>query len=821
MAEKISVQIELDGGKEVERQLADIGAAGEKSFAQIGKAGEQANDGIAKTGEVTEKAAESTSKLTLANAALVASIAKSTAGFALHGVEIVQAVRHHETLLQSLLKLASGANTAVKAFSLIAPQLTLVGAGALAIAGPIAAAVTAFEALEKVATKFAGSNEKLNHTLQTLAATSGESFQKLQVGEAAFEQIGIAAETFRGSIAKINETLAGTEVTNLTKGMKDVVELVKQIAAGDKTITFADWVTAEDKIKGVSIAMKQAADAGKNATQVLLEFLRSADLATALKVGAAFGLSDADVDRVRRFSGSINDLIQRIQGAGPLLSPEAAAAFDRMRTSIQNADSAWVRFKQSLVSVDVSAMAASISATMNDIKATVFNAAASISERMGQAFRAMGQEAGRDIADIKAALAQLGVTNFFRQMGIDAQNAVTGANAAIAAFVGGVMRGMGASEEAIKRVQDQINGLAQAAGQAAQSFSGTQFTVFGTLAQEGTNTAKKGAEEATIQFTTFGTVAGKAGAQGKAAGETAASGWDLVSTAIKTAYEWLLKFIGLEPSAPATGSGASGKARGGMIGGRGSGTSDSNLAWLSRGEFVVQAAAVRKYGAGLFAALNAQRFAGGGLVGGGGTSTIQGSGIEGIVKAIEENSNAIASQSEVIGKLGQMIENMGRAVSDLVFTVGGLAQQQAELVKSISAAWQAKGQARGGLLGGRGSGTSDSNLAWLSRGEYITPARAVGQPGVLAFLEALRRSGGNLRGVLDGMGRFALGGMVPRMPAFAGGGAVGSMSHVTIAFPGLPPIGGLRASSAVVDELQRAAALAQVRSGGRKPSRYS
>jgi hypothetical protein len=47
------------------------------------------------------------------------------------------------------------------------------------------------------------------------------------------------------------------------------------------------------------------------------------------------------------------------------------------------------------------------------------------------------------------------------------------------------------------------------------------------------------------------------------------------------------------------------------------------------------------------------------------------------------------------------------------------------------------------------------------------------------------------------------------------------MSNVTIQFPGLPAIGGLRASSDVVDELRKAAALAQVRSGGRKPSRYS
>jgi hypothetical protein len=132
---------------------------------------------------------------------------------------------------------------------------------------------------------------------------------------------------------------------------------------------------------------------------------------------------------------------------------------------------------------------------------------------------------------------------------------------------------------------------------------------------------------------------------------------------------------------------------------------------------------------------------------------------------------------------------------------------------------QAPGHAHGGMIGGRGTGTSDSNLAWVSRGEHIMPARAVAQPGVLAFLEALRRSGGNLSRVLDRMGHFATGGLVT-MPALAGGG-LGSMSHVTIAFPGLPEISGLRASSGVVEQLQRAAAMAQVRSGGRKPSRYS
>jgi hypothetical protein len=130
--------------------------------------------------------------------------------------------------------------------------------------------------------------------------------------------------------------------------------------------------------------------------------------------------------------------------------------------------------------------------------------------------------------------------------------------------------------------------------------------------------------------------------------------------------------------------------------------------------------------------------------------------------------------------------------------------------------------AAGGLLGGRGTGTSDSNLAWVSRGEHIMPARAVAQPGVLALLEALRRSGGNLSAVLNGMGRFALGGMVPRaMPAFAGGGMVGGhLGTLTLGLPSGDSV-TVRASTGVVDQLRKEAALAQVRSGGRKPSRYA
>jgi hypothetical protein len=190
----------------------------------------------------------------------------------------------------------------------------------------------------------------------------------------------------------------------------------------------------------------------------------------------------------------------------------------------------------------------------------------------------------------------------------------------------------------------------------------------------------------------------------------------------------------------------------------------------------------------------------------------------------------IFAQAALIG-----INTIMRAVNGLTLVINGLtmaieatkrAWGSMQSMQAPSAPLPEPGgtpMARGGLFGGRGTGTSDSNLAWVSRGEHIMPARAVRQPGVLAFLEALRRTGGDLSRLLDGMGRFALGGMVPRgvIPAFANGGPVGRMSNVTIQFPGVPPIAGLRASSNVVEQLHKAAALAQVRSGGRKPSRYS
>jgi hypothetical protein len=88
-------------------------------------------------------------------------------------------------------------------------------------------------------------------------------------------------------------------------------------------------------------------------------------------------------------------------------------------------------------------------------------------------------------------------------------------------------------------------------------------------------------------------------------------------------------------------------ATGGLVRGPGSGTSDSIRANLSNGEYVINAAAVNKYGADVFHDLNAQKFAAGGPVGtmgaGGGMGL---GGMPAIEFNVNNNTNGKAEMEE-------------------------------------------------------------------------------------------------------------------------------------------------------------------------------
>ena len=378
--------------------------------------------------------------------------------------------------------------------------------------------------------------------------------------------------------------------------------------------------------------------------------------------------------------------------------------------------------------------------------------------------------------------------------------------------------------QAGQQIAQEMDGAFGSAGQLDSLFKSFDWAAFGQAAVTSFNMVVGAIQSAGAAVADF--VSKIAGITWDAISSAGVAAWNALTGAIQRAIDAVLKFIGLKPSGPATGGGTAGKARGGLIGGRGTGTSDSNLAWLSRGEYVVRAAAVRQFGAGFFGALNAGRipgFAAGGPVAGspvGGQASGFINALGGAIGRVKQIwDGLIAGMQGVYTKLGEASDAMVKSISQAIqasdqvvrSSVGSLQQLQIELAKILADIVDVmRSKAQGGLIGGRGTGTSDSNLAWLSRGEFVINAAVVRRLGA-GFFAALNA------GIIPG---FALGGLVPR-PAFAGGGPMGGGNHVTIQFPGLPPVGGLRASSAVVGELQRAAALAQVRSGGRKPSRYS
>jgi hypothetical protein len=99
-------------------------------------------------------------------------------------------------------------------------------------------------------------------------------------------------------------------------------------------------------------------------------------------------------------------------------------------------------------------------------------------------------------------------------------------------------------------------------------------------------------------------------------------------------------------------------------------------------------------------------------------------------------------------------KSLGEAFRDLALSIiADLKRMAAQLlataiIKKIAGVFSSGGQvggadkkATGGVLGGLGTGTSDSNLAWFSRGEYLVPAAVVREPGVLRHLDELNRRG--------------------------------------------------------------------------------
>ena len=761
MAEKLSVQIALEGGQEIERQLAGIGAAGQKAFAEIEKSASQVG------GFKNLKPEEVTQKLKTLGV-------EGTAAFDKIQQAVQKAGRFEKVVqgVQALENSFASAAQAAMALGRVAGPIGVVLAAGATLAVKAMGAYT--EALDKAAISAA----KLG--------TSVEQADKLRKG---IEALGVSGQGTTSIVEKLADISGQIKSEKLDKAIAGVKEAVKE---GGIAFKFDNSQAVKDLQEVQAAAMKADADGAKaratlkeigqpipaGAAQTLKELVAetgSAEAGLAAFQKQLLGMTDAterNAAAVASLGQAAPEFLRGLETAGSGLEQ----TMNRIQTSFQG--QTWLQFFQQL----------------------------------GGGFAMMGQE----------------LAGFASQLAGIAWNWIS-TNAAAA---------WQAAIDWTKQAQAAIVDF-------ASSLPSIAWDTITTNAAAAWAAVKQGAADAKAAVLDF-------------ASSLPGIAWEAFKTAgldaINAIIDRLKELLGLKQNtalAKEGGGGAPGKARGGLIGGRGTGTSDSNLAWLSRGEHIMPARVVRQ--PGVLGFLEALRRSGGlpGYAKGGLTDKAGGGVVAVPVSVLAPIFNRVIDQlKSAIDTIKQ--DTLARSVSDTMWSAiksitETLSQTNNQILSAIRQMMQGiinmivqaadtlqtlqgkeqtiGGKARGGLLGGRGTGTSDSNLAWLSRGEYVTPARAVRQPGVLALLEALRRSGGNLSRVLDGMGRFALGGLVPRpmpIPAYAAGGMVGGANLGTLTL-GLPSGGSVsvRAASDVVDQLRKEAALAQVRSGGRKPSRYS
>ena len=148
-------------------------------------------------------------------------------------------------------------------------------------------------------------------------------------------------------------------------------------------------------------------------------------------------------------------------------------------------------------------------------------------------------------------------------------------------------------------------------------------------------------------------------------------------------------------------------AAGGYITGPGTGTSDSIPAWLSNGEYVMRAAAVRKYGVSFMHRINQNRYAGGGLVGSAQFATDPKQWEEMFSKAATQLSNSLAVTSTPtnITAAERFVTGVATKTQSSVNVANGYLAQIASDTASIAAGH--RGGASGSYSGGSHSGGKD------------------------------------------------------------------------------------------------------------------
>lgn len=152
-----------------------------------------------------------------------------------------------------------------------------------------------------------------------------------------------------------------------------------------------------------------------------------------------------------------------------------------------------------------------------------------------------------------------------------------------------------------------------------------------------------------------------------------------------------------------------GRAHGGYISGPGTSTSDSIPAWLSNGEFVMRAAAVRKYGTDFMHRINENRFASGGPVGSARFATDPKKWEEMFDRAATQLSNSLAvtSTSTNISAAERFVTGVATRTQSSMNQVNGYLAQIASDTAKIASRGGTGGSHNGSSYGKRNETAED------------------------------------------------------------------------------------------------------------------
>lgn len=644
--DNILARILLEGGDLVKKQLEDIGKSGEKSLAALDAAGKKGAAGIA----TADKA-----------------ITRASVSFVTAQTNIGKLGSNLGNLGSSFLALGSNLATAAVAIAGVAAVLAPVAIGLFALAksaadttdavrdAAIAAGTTAdnFSALGFAAEQSGAHAENLTRALSVISDETAKAIDAGARSSGAFAKMGIAlvdasgrardtGEVFKDVAAKIsaidnpaNKTAATIDLFGRRVGPA-LVQTLNEGRAG--LAAFA----ADAKKLGIVFTAADLAigDRFNDAVDRVKSSL------TGLKTAMGLAFAGPFIDSVNSFADAIaasipfmkelaesaaKQLAVAFQVIGQIVSTVLIPAFKAVNVALQAlADAINFIFGTSFSVADIVAFVAILVTLTVAIAAVV-----AIAGGFMTAMFAIGSLIGTIIAPFLAffsVVSQVAVVLF------EVAAAVGSAIAALNPIVLAILAVIAAITLLIFwlttldwtplvsgaiQAWNAVVKLAQDAG--ALVVAGWNATIAAIVAVWNTLVGAAQTLWASIKGVWDAGVAALVGAW-ESVKSSATEAWNSIVATIKNAFSdivsgiqtvinWLNTaweiaqkaweaILRVQGSSPGGNEGGSGRAQGGRMYGPGTGTSDSIPAWLSSGEWVIKAAAVKKYGHALFAALN-------------------------------------------------------------------------------------------------------------------------------------------------------------------------------------------------------------------------